>query len=639
MGNHECLCLSCEMKGVGYFAMLRAAERERNAQREDTWSTTPAGSEEELVMEPEAEVPQAGSWTSRPSVSNVHPPEEGQSEGSAGEEYTSARPRRTGRRPTGHGYRQALSSYGRRPLANFKSFVDNLPKCSVCRGFLGSQTGEENPNRLPCPRCTRHNNLFDAKWPDRPKLPRPARRSDAGPDVGPLTDEEREAENRIARPAPRLSLVEAVRLTASKSAQYTPASDATLDESDNEVDPELPVSVDLNEDPLPGHPPKSPYPKIDQNARVPREQPEVNLVPATTITRIFFACLRRRWVNCQVQIKAADGSTVTVLRDIESGWINITSIFRLSMLTRAQISRAIAKIPIMDKWYYGTEGPGTWEGLCISAFSFLPSLSQIWALTRTVHGLITGTKGWRARNIAKSYGVAHLFPPAFFDSKKVLLEIIGDAPMVRVDDLGVPLNESEPDVDESAAEDEGGLTADDELGSEAGFVPQEDYSMEVDEMEMDDSNGSGSSSDEKPSKSDEDEDDVPLSQLPEVKASVPSVSPQRSERGRIRSPSESASPPPLHRKKPRKILRVRSDSDTSLPSRQESVPSPPVRNIPIPFAQPDPNLVRKPKQVVKNFRPINRPRGETSRGPSKAPKLEMSSSCVYPRPPTIRFSC
>lgn len=378
MGNHECLCLSCETKGMGYFAMRRAAERERNAQREDTRSTTPAGSEEELVMEPEAEVPQADSSTSPPSVSDVHPPEEEELEGSANEEeYTSARPRRTGRLPTGHGHRQALSSYGRRPIANFKSFVDNLPKCSVCRGFLGSPTGKENSNRLPCPRCTRHNNLFDAKWPNRPKQPRPARRADAGPDVGPLTDEEREAEDRIARPAPRLSLVETVRLNTSKSARSTPASDAILDESDNEVDPELPVSVDLNEDPIPGHPPKSPYPKIDHNARVPREQPEVNLVPATTITRIFFVCLRRRWVNCQVQIKAADGSTVTVLRDIASGWINISSIFRLSMLTRAQISRAIAKIPIMDKWYYGTEGLGTWEGLCMSAFSFLPPLSQI----------------------------------------------------------------------------------------------------------------------------------------------------------------------------------------------------------------------------------------------------------------------
>lgn len=245
-----------------------------------------------------------------------------------------------------------------------------------------------------------------------------------------------------------------------------------------------------------------------------------------------------------------------------------------------------------------------------------------------MRGLITGTKGWRARNIAKSYGVAHLFPPAFFNSKKVLLEFIGDAPMVRVDDLGVPLNESEPDVDESAAEDKGGIMADDELGPEAGLVSQENYSMEVDEMEIDDSNDSGSSSDEKPSKPVEDEDDVPLSQLPEVKAFVPSVSTQRSERGRIQSPSESASPPPPHRKKHRTILRVRSDSDASLPSRQESVPSPPVRNVPIPFAQPDPNLVRKPKQVVKNFRPINRPRGETSRGPSKARKLENSSLCV-----------
>lgn len=356
--------------------MRRAAERERNAQREDTRSTTPAGSEEELVMEPEAEVPQADSSTSPPSVSDVHPPEEEELEGSANEEeYTSARPRRT-RRPTGHGHHQALFSYGRRPIANFKSFVDNLPKCSVCRGFLGSPTDKENSNRLPCPRCTRHTNLFDAKWPDRPKQPRPARRADAGPDVGPLTDEEREAEDRIARPAPMLSLAEAVRLNASKSARSTPASEAILNESDNEVDPELPVSVDLNEDPIPGHPPKSPYPKIDHNSRVPREQPEVNLVPATTITRIFFACLRRRWINCQVQIKAADGSTVTVLRDIDSGWINITSIFRLSMLTRAQISRAIAKIPIMDKWYYGTEGLGTWEGLCVFASSCLPPLSQ-----------------------------------------------------------------------------------------------------------------------------------------------------------------------------------------------------------------------------------------------------------------------
>lgn len=147
-------------------------------------------------------------------------------------------------------------------------------------------------------------------------------------------------------------------------------------------------------------------------------------------------------------------------------------------------------------------------------------------------------------------------------------------------------------------------------------------------MEMDDSNGSGSSSDEKPSKSDEDEDDVPLSQLPEVKASIHSVSTQHSERGRIRSPSESTSPPPPHRKKPRTILRVRSDSDASLPARQESVPSPPVRNVPIPFAQPDPNLVRKPKQVVKNFRSISRPRGEIPRGPSKALKLESSSLCI-----------